>query len=145
MAERKLSEVDREFIRHSSPKEHPTAELSRRFGVSEQRIRELRREGRRERHEAARSVIAQHVEDNIPDALADLTVLRVKARAAYESSTDSRDGQLWLAAIKTTLEYVTPDDAELDRAIAAELEALASERQEAGTSEGAAVAFPPVN
>lgn len=103
--------------------------LSERLGLSVSTVRKYRRELRRDRQDAARSVIAEHVERNIPDALQDLTDLRLKARDTYEGTGDSKDGQLWLAAIKTTLEHVRPDDAALDATIENELAGLAERRQ----------------
>src|SRR4051794_12631970 len=91
----------------------PAPELARKFGISERQIRNYRRQSREERQELARAVVARHVEEHVPDALADLTTLRTKARAKYETTGDSRDGKLWLETIKVTLDKVTPDDADL--------------------------------
>jgi hypothetical protein len=100
------------------------------LGIHRNTVRKYRKQARQERQEIAREILAQHVQENIPDALKDLTDLRQTVREKYEANGDTRDGQLWLAAIKTTLEYVRPDDTELDAAIDAELERLADGRQE---------------
>lgn len=99
-------------------------------------VRKYRRQARQERQEAAREIISRHVEANIPDALEDLTKLRQLAQAAYEAKGDSRDGSLWLAAIKTTLEHVRPDDSALDAAIEAELAGVDAEGQGAAAGKG---------
>lgn len=117
----KLTEDDKRFIGGCDPLKFSTAELAERFGVTEQYIRKFRREAKQERHEIAREVISRHVEENVPDALADLADLRKMARENYEATKNPKDGNLWLGAIKTTLEHVTPDDATIDEAIDAEL------------------------
>jgi hypothetical protein len=114
-----------------APGSEPAEAVAKRVGASVQSVKKYRREARQERQEIARSVVARHVEENIPDALKDLTDLRQLARTTYEGTSDCRDGQLWLSAIKTTLEYVTPDDAALDAEIERELAQLADEAEEA--------------
>jgi hypothetical protein len=100
--------------------------VARRLGVSERTVQNYRAEARAQRAEAARGVLAAHVEVDLPNALADLTDIRRLARANYEASGDARHGTLWLGAVKATLEHVTPalGTAELDDEIAAEMERL---------------------
>jgi predicted transcriptional regulator len=103
--------------------------LARELGIHRNTVRKYRKVGRQEREEIAREVLARHVEENIPDALADLTEIRRLAREVYERTQDPRQGNLWLSAVKTTLEHVSPDAAALDAAIDAELAALHEEGQ----------------
>jgi hypothetical protein len=127
-----------ERIKGAAPGVSDTA-LGRELGIHRITVWKYRRLAKQERQEIAREVIAQHVEANIPDALADLADLRLTAKQAYKSSGDARDGSLWLNAIKTTLEYVTPDDATLDAAIEQELGlAQAADEAEAPLSRTAA-------
>lgn len=121
----------------AAPTSEPPDAVAARLGVSASVVKKYRRDARQERQEVARTILARHVEENIPDALADLTALRQKARTAYETGGDCRDGNLWLAAIKTTLEHVKPDDSELDAAIERELAELA-DRGEAAPPDAAA-------
>jgi hypothetical protein len=100
--------------------------VGERLGVSGRTVRTYRREARAERQEAAREVLAEHVHVHLPDALADLSELRRRAREAYETSGDARQGTLWLAAIRTTLEHIAPGDADLDAAIQHEIARVAS-------------------
>jgi transcriptional regulator with XRE-family HTH domain len=126
MRKPKLPQETIEAIKGAPASETQEA-VAERLGVSVPTVKKYRREGRQERQEIAREVVARHVEENIPDALKDLTDLRRLARGTYEVSADPRDGALWLNAIKTTLEHVTPDDAALDAEIERELAALADE------------------
>jgi DNA-binding transcriptional regulator LsrR (DeoR family) len=116
------------------------AQLARDLGIHRNTVRKYRKEARAERQEVAREILAQHVEANIPDALKDLTDLRKIVREKFEATKDPKDGNLWLAAIKTTLEHVAPDDADLDRAIDAELARLAGKVPAAGAPADATAA-----
>jgi hypothetical protein len=99
-----------------------------RLGISGRTVRQYRREMREQRQEAAREALAAHVQETVPDVLADLSEIRTLAGARYRESGDARQGNLWPAAIKTTLEHVSPSDAELDRAVEWELERLVAAR-----------------
>lgn len=112
--------------------------VAQRVGASLPTVRKYRAEARRERQEAARQVIAQHVQETVPGALQDLNDLRSLARENYAAAGhDPRQGQLWLAAIRTTLEHVTPDDAELDATIERELARLAGRGEAAAAGPAA--------
>ncbi|MGV3724599.1 MAG: hypothetical protein ACO1SX_27195 [Actinomycetota bacterium] len=128
MAKPRLPQETIEAIK-GAPSTETHEALAERLEVSIAVVRKYRREARHDRQEVAREVVARHVEENIPDALADLTALRQKARTAYENTGDSRDGKLWLDAIKTTLDHVKPDDSALDDAIEAELARVADAGQ----------------
>lgn len=116
MALPRLADEKADRIRGASP-EITNAQLAAELGVSERSVTRYRKAARKDREEAAREVVARHVEENIPDALADLTDLRRMARSAFEASGDSKDGKLWLDAIKTTLDHVKPDDSAIDAEI----------------------------
>ena len=98
-----------EQIYGADPRETHEA-LATRLGLGLSTVRKYRDKWRRARQEAANALIAEHVARHIPDALSDLTDLRARARTAYDATGDPRDGQLWLAAIRTELEHVKPDD-----------------------------------
>lgn len=136
-----------ERIQAAAPGVTDTA-LARELGIHRNTVRRYRQRARQERQELARDLLAQHVEANIPDALADLTALRRQARDRYEKEGDCRDGQLWLSAIKTTLEHVRPDDRDLDAAIEDELALLAAGGQGAAAPtapRGAGAPVPPIH
>jgi len=122
-----------------APYSEPSESVARRLGVSERTVQNYRREARGERQEAARGVIAQHVQETVPDALGDLNRLRRLAAQQYEKFCDAKDGALWLNAIKTTLEHVSPDDSAIDAGIEQELARLAGAGQaaDAGAIAGA--------
>lgn len=124
MAREKTSDDVIEQIK-AAPRTESHEAVAKRLGVSVPTVRKYRKAAREERQEVAREILARHVEENIPDALQDLTDLRRQARNTYEESGDHRDGTLWLHAIKTTLDHVKPDDGELDREIERELAKLA--------------------
>lgn len=113
----------------SAPIRESPESIAARLGVAVGSVKKYRRAGREQRQEAAREIVARHVEENVPDALADLTEIRRLAREVYERTQDPRQGNLWLSAVKTTLEHVSPDAAALDAAIDAELAALHEEGQ----------------
>jgi hypothetical protein len=144
MTTQELPEGTIDRIRTAGPEKTDSA-LARELGIHRNTVRKYRAPARIERQEVAREILAQHVAENIPDALKDLTDLRKRVREKYEEKGDPRDGQLWLAAIKTTLEHVRPDDAYLDDAIEAEMERVAASRQGASPSQAQAACPPAVH
>lgn len=137
MALRPQTSLEKQERIKSAPQGVTNGQLAEELELSERTVIRYRMEARRERQEIAREVVARHVEENVGDALADLHDLRKLARQKYETAGDSRDGNLWLSAIKTTLEHVKPDDADLDAAITADLEKLDAARQRTAAAAGA--------
>lgn len=120
---RRLSE--RQIAAIQADVDTTAAELGRQHGVSDRMIRYYRKDARQERREIARDVLEKRVEAEMPNALDDLAALRAKAREVYEGSAAAKDGALWLASIKTTLDYLgNPSDDDLDAAIEDGLAAL---------------------
>lgn len=95
----------------SAPLTESSANLAKRLGLAESTVYRYRRQARLERQEAAREILIEHVRENVPDALQDLTDLRHLARNKYQETGDARDGTLWLNAIKTTVDHVKPAEA----------------------------------